>query len=121
MNFKDISATYENGDKLMLKLVPCNLAGYQLSNVWHLFYAEKISDDVKGLSVIQPEYFPEKNSDHARQAFNQRLTFSNPQLESGLGYNLNDILVKKELAKMDRIIQATSDYLEDDAFHERAY
>ena len=96
-----IEATFKNGDKLILSLVPSTFAGYKPATLYELTYGEKIEDPVdwqnKGstgsyFNAIQTEYFPETEFGKALSAFNKRLTCSNPKHESDMGWDLNKIL-----------------------------
>lgn len=93
MNIKEMSATFENGDKLILTLKELKFAGYNFRKLWELFYAEKFMEHGNACyNAIQTEYFPEDCASQAIQAFNIRRTCNNPIHESDQGYDLNKIL-----------------------------
>lgn len=100
---KDITATFENGDVLVLSLKESTFAGYKPAVLWELFYGEKINDAIeqhdKGsigscFNTHQTEYFPASMYDTAKAAFNKRLTCSNPMHESDTGFSLERMLEK---------------------------
>jgi len=93
MNIKELVATFENGDKLVLTLKESTFAGYNSRKLWELFYAECLrAGDTLVYTACHTEYFPENAVSQAVQAFNTRRTSNNPVNESDQGFELSKIL-----------------------------
>ncbi len=89
-NIKHMEAVFNNGDKLILTLKEgTKFAGHNPATLYELFYAEYVDGHY---NVYQTEYFPKTEFGKASQAFNTRLTCSNPMNESEQGYPLNVLL-----------------------------
>ena len=101
---KEIAATFDNGDMLLLQLKESTFAGYKPALLWELSYGELCQGESIWLegepgpsyyNAHQTEYFPASMYDTAKSAFNTRLTCSNPMHESDMGFSLDRMLEKR--------------------------
>lgn len=100
---EEITATFKNGNQLILCLKESTFAGHKPALLWELFYAEKVFESPNWqnngsaeshFDAVQTEYFPASMLDTASVAFNKRLSSIDPTRVSGMGFPL-DYLINK--------------------------